>query len=53
VVLAKFMPIANVNRIVFVNNQSVSQFCTTRQPISVWRRFAIIPRVTAGNLPAQ
>ena len=36
VVLAKTMPIANVNRIVFVNYHSVSQFDTNRQPIAVW-----------------
>jgi len=42
VVLAKIMPIANENRIVFVNSQSVSQFCSIRQPIAVWSRFAAI-----------
>ena len=30
------MPIANVNRIVFVNEQSVNQFGTICQPIVVW-----------------
>ena len=38
-VLAKIMPIANENRIVFVNLHSVSQFVTTRQPIAVWHIF--------------
>ena len=30
------MPIAHVNRIVFVNLHSVSQFVTTRQPFADW-----------------
>jgi len=42
VVLAKIMPVVNVNRIVFVNLQSFSQFGTTRQPIAVWSRYAAI-----------
>ena len=33
------MPIANVNRIVFVNLKSISQFGTIRQPITVWHLF--------------
>ena len=33
------MPVANVNWIVFVNQQSVGQFGTTRQPIAVWHIF--------------
>jgi len=33
------MPIATVNRIVFVNLQSVSKFGTVRQPIAVWHIF--------------
>jgi len=39
--MAKFTPIAYVNRIVFVNLHSVSQFVTTRQPIADWRLFAV------------
>jgi len=38
-VLAEIVPIANVNRIVFVNLHSVSQFVTTRQPIADWHIF--------------
>ena len=41
-VLAKLMPIANVNRIVLVNYESVSQFGTNHQQIAVWRPFAVI-----------
>ena len=41
-VLAKPMPIANVNRIVFVIKQSVSQFGITSQPIANWSCFAVI-----------
>ena len=44
VVLDKIMPIANVNRIVFVRKLTIRQpictirqpFCTIRQPIAVW-----------------
>ena len=39
VVLAKCIPIANVNRIVSVNLHSVSQFVTTPQPIADWKIF--------------
>ena len=38
-VLAKIMPIENVNRIVLVNKQSVSKFGTSRQPFAVWHIF--------------
>ena len=37
--MAKFTPIANVNRIVFVNLHSISQFVTTRQPFADWHIF--------------
>ena len=40
-VLAKFMSLANLNRIVIVNLHSVSQVVTTRQPIAVWHIFII------------
>ena len=39
VVLAKIMPIADVNRIAFVNKQSISQFVTSRQPFADWHIF--------------
>ena len=35
------MPIANVNRIVFLNLHSVCQFLLTRQPIADWSLFAV------------
>ena len=38
-VLAKLMPIANVNMIVFVNYKSVSKFLTTIQLIADWHIF--------------
>ena len=38
-VQAKPIPTANVNRIVFVNKQSVSQFCTNCLPVAVWHIF--------------
>ena len=41
VVLAETAPIANVNRNVFVNLHSLSQFVTTCQPIADWRLLAI------------
>jgi len=42
VVLAKIMPMANVNRSDFLNLQSLSQFGTIRQPIAVWHIFFYI-----------
>ena len=33
------MPIANVNRNVFVNLHSINKFVTTRQPIADWHIF--------------